>query len=219
MERIALKKIERKLDKFEKKAGKAWDKVAAELDDLNDDDQGQQQQQAAAPLVVSAYDGGSAVWMVLVDRTVRAHPGESSSKLGTIATGTRVHVLESATKDSRGKQRLKVHGGGLVGWVSIETGSGQIAMEEYGVEEARKRRERRENMAAKARSRRENLDGEPAAENVSRDTNPLPTLGGAATALSSTLTRIVPADETSLFQRYCGCCFGSRHSAEACVRP
>ena len=111
MERIALKKIERKLDKFEKKAGKAWDKVAAGLDDLNDD-QGQQQQQAAAPLVVSAYDGGSAVWMVLADRTVRAHPGESSSKLGTISTGTRVHVLESATKDSRGKQRLKVHGGG-----------------------------------------------------------------------------------------------------------
>ena len=218
MERIALKKIERKLDKFEKKAGKAWDKVAAELDDLNDD-QGQQQQQAAAPLVVSAYDGGSAVWMVLADRTVRAHPGESSSKLGTISTGTRVHVLESATKDSRGKQRLKVHGGGLVGWVSIETGSGQIAMEEYGVEEARERRERRENMAAKARSRRENLDGEPAAENVSRDTNPLPMLGGAATALSSTLTRIVPADETSSFQRYCGCCFRSRHSAEAGVRP
>ena len=47
----------------------------------------------------------------------------------TRSAGVRVQLLETATTDGRGKQRLKVQGAGLVGWVSVTTGSGKEAME------------------------------------------------------------------------------------------
>ena len=70
------KQVGKGLDSLEKKAGSAWDSVTSELEP-----EPEPQQEAGC-----AYtDGGEASqWEVLVDRTVRAYPGESSKKLGTI---------------------------------------------------------------------------------------------------------------------------------------
>jgi uncharacterized protein YgiM (DUF1202 family) len=135
---------------LEKRAEKAWGTVMSELslDDDGPDDAAAADEppQPIPPVAGCAYSGGGELWRVLVDRTVRQYPGEDSKKLGKIKAGVRVQLLETATRDGRGKIRLKVRGPGVEGWVSTETGSGRDAMEECTDEAQKARSNQRANL-------------------------------------------------------------------------
>jgi len=123
---------ERKMNKLDKRTDAAWDTAMMELTAPGLERVAPQPEPEPEPMteadeLEAAVEQGMEMWVVLEDRTVREYPQESSKKLGTIRTNAKVVLLETA-RDGRGKQRLKVKGGGLEGWVSKDTSKGRVAV-------------------------------------------------------------------------------------------
>lgn len=116
---------ERKMKKMEKRSAEAWGSAMAGLREAEPE----RDEAEPEPELPAAPEGGTEeVWTVLEDRTLREYPQETSKKLGTVAGGTEVLLLETAT-DAREKTRLRVRAGsGAEGWVSKDTGKGRVAM-------------------------------------------------------------------------------------------